>query len=217
MMNKSIFIGLFLLFSSGIIAQNRFEKEILAYEAKDKINMPPPGMRLFIGSSSFRIWKEIYEDLIGYDVINRGFGGSQLSDVLYYYDRMVKKYQPSWIFLYEGDNDTAAGKTAKEVHEDFMKLVQMVKRDMPKTKIVFVGIKPSISRFHLVDIQREVHRLILMEVKKDKNIYFIDTHSPFFDKDSALIQDVFLKDGLHLNRKGYEIFGGTILDFLQKH
>ena len=99
--------------------QNKFENEVLAYEAKDKINMPRPGMRLFIGSSTFRIWKSMYEDLLGFNVINRGIGGSELSDILYYYDRMVKKYRPSWIFLYEGDNDLGNGKTAVQVHKDF--------------------------------------------------------------------------------------------------
>lgn len=216
-MKKSFLVGLFLLISVGISAQNPFEKEIEAYEAKDKINMPHPGMRLFIGSSSFRIWKDMYEDLIGYEVINRGFGGSQLSDVLYFYDRMVKKYQPSWIFLYEGDNDINAGKSPQQVYDEFMQLVSWVKRDMPKTKIVFVAIKPSISRFKLIDVQRNLHELILQEVIKDKNLFFIDTHNPFFNSNAELMQDVFLKDGLHLNKKGYSIFGGAILDFLKSH
>ena len=66
-----------------------FEKDILAFEASDQKTPPLHGAILFVGDSTFTKWKSIHEDLPGYTVINRGFGGSQMSDLLYFTDRIV--------------------------------------------------------------------------------------------------------------------------------
>ena len=118
-MNK---ILLFLFLSFSVFAQkpqNRFEKEILAYEKQDSIAMPAKGMKLFIGSSSFRLWKTFDADTKGMNALNRGFGGSTLKEALYYFDRMVATYQPSWVFMYEGDNDLTSGQSPEEIATAF--------------------------------------------------------------------------------------------------
>lgn len=58
---------------------NRFEKEILACEAADKQSPPPMGAILFTGASGIRLRKSLAQDFPGLTVLNRGFGGSQLS------------------------------------------------------------------------------------------------------------------------------------------
>jgi len=96
-----------------------FENEIKAYEQADKTNPPPREANLFVGSSSIRLWKTMAEDLPGKNVINRGFGGSQIADSVRFADRIVIPYHPARIFFYAGDNDLNAGKSPETVAGDF--------------------------------------------------------------------------------------------------
>ena len=117
---KKLFLLALLLVNLQLFAQNPFEREIVAYEKKDSLAMPPKGQILFLGSSSFRLWKSFDSDMAGIPAFNRGFGGSTLKDALYYFDRMVVKYKPSWVFLYEGDNDLAKGQSPEEIRDEFI-------------------------------------------------------------------------------------------------
>jgi hypothetical protein len=121
-MNK-LLVALLLFVSSNLLAQNKlnkYEKEIVAYEKQDSLAMPAKGQILFIGSSSFRLWKTFAADMQGLPpAINRGFGGSTLAEALYYFDRMVAKYQPKWVFMYEGDNDLTQGKAPEVIASEY--------------------------------------------------------------------------------------------------
>src|SRR5262245_36024044 len=97
----------------------KFEKDIVAFEAADRQAPPPKGAILFAGDSQFTRWKSIHDDLKGYTVINRGFGGSRMSDLLHYTDRIVIPYQPRLIVVNEGGNDIQAGRTPEELLADF--------------------------------------------------------------------------------------------------
>src|SRR6202044_813897 len=89
------------LLAQAALAQDpkRFEKEIDAFTMADKTNPPPKNAILFIGSSTLRKWTTLAEDFPGRSVFNRGFGGSQMSDAVYYFDRIVAPYQPNLIVL----------------------------------------------------------------------------------------------------------------------
>ncbi|MFG0259146.1 MAG: hypothetical protein ACF8LK_02245, partial [Phycisphaerales bacterium JB041] len=82
-----------------------YEREIWAFEAADRADPPEPGRVLFIGSSSFRLWKTLEADMVPVPVLNRGFGGSKTGEVLAVFDRIVVPYAPSVIVYYCGDND----------------------------------------------------------------------------------------------------------------
>jgi lysophospholipase L1-like esterase len=202
-MNKILF---FLLLSFGVFAQNRFEKEIVAY-----------GMKLFIGSSSFRLWKSFDADTKGMNAINRGFGGSTLKDALYYFDRMVVKYQPSWVFMYEGDNDLTSGTSPEEIASQFEEFSARLAKQVPGAKLVFVSARPSLAREALKGKQQDLNQRIAAISAKKKGHYVIDMHSPFYQADGSLMQDIFVADRLHLNEKGYSIFAKQIQNFLEKH
>lgn len=211
-MNK-ILIALLLFVSTQLVAQNPFEKEILAYEKQDSLAMPAKGQILFIGSSSFRLWKTFAADMQGLPpAINRGFGGSTLADALYYFDRMVVKYQPKWVIMYEGDNDLTKGKTPQAIAAEYDEFKIRLSKQVPGAKLVFVAARPSLARTALVDKQKELNALI-----KPKGDYFIDMHSPFFTADGSLMTDIFVADKLHLNEKGYIIFANQIQDFIIKN
>jgi lysophospholipase L1-like esterase len=209
-MNK-ILLALLLFVSTSVLAQNPFEKEILAYEKQDSLSMPAKGQILFIGSSSFRLWKSFEADMKGLPAsFNRGFGGSTLADALYYFDRMVVKYQPKWIMMYEGDNDLAKGKLPQQIAAEYDEFKARLKKQVPGAKLVFVAARPSLARVALVEKQKELNALI-----KAKGDYFIDMHSPFYLADGSLMMDIFVADKLHLNEKGYAIFAKQIRQFVQ--
>jgi lysophospholipase L1-like esterase len=213
-MNK---ILLFLLLSFGVFAQNRFEKEIVAYENQDSVALPSKGMKLFIGSSSFRLWKSFDADTKGMNAFNRGFGGSTLKDALYYFDRMVVKYQPSWVFMYEGDNDLASGTSPEEIAAQFEEFSSRLAKQVPGAKLVFVSARPSLAREAMKAKQQDLNQRIAAISVKKKGHYVIDMHSPFYNADGSLMQDIFVADKLHLNEKGYAIFAKQIQNFVEKH
>ena len=116
------------------------EAEILAFEAIDKTNPPPHGAILFTGSSSIRQWTTLAQDFKGHDVINRGFGGSQISDVSFITQPIVIPYQPRRIVLFAASNDLDAGKTAEEVSDDFKAFVRKVRKALPEVEIDYISI-----------------------------------------------------------------------------
>lgn len=217
-MNRFIqkLVFLLCLISSPLWAQHAFEKEIKNFEKQDSISTPAKGQILFIGSSSFRIWKSFATDLAGIAAINRGFGGSTMTDALYYFDRMVVKYEPKAVVVYEGDNDLAMGKSVEELAKEYVEFSNRLKKTLPKTKLVYLAVRPSLSRIAIVEKQKQFNNWLENYCKSEKNRYFLDMHSPFYLTDGTVMQDIFISDRLHLNEKGYQIFSSNIRSFILK-
>lgn len=217
-MNRFIqkLVFLICLISSPLWAQHAFEKEIKNFEKQDSISTPAKGQILFIGSSSFRIWKSFATDLAGIAAINRGFGGSTMTDALYYFDRMVVKYEPKAVVVYEGDNDLAMGKSVEELAKEYVEFSNRLKKTLPKTKLVYLAVRPSLSRIAIVEKQKQFNNWLENYCKSEKNRYFLDMHSPFYLTDGTVMQDIFISDRLHLNEKGYQIFSSNIRSFILK-
>ena len=196
MVNKSILTTLIFLFSLTSFSQN-FLPEIKIFESKDSVDMPAKGQILLAGSSTFRLWTTYKADLSEFPVINRGFGGSQMSDLNYYFDRIVVKYEPKMILVYEGDNDLGAGENPDSVVREFKELVQMVKTKLPKTKVVFCSIRPSLLRIAILDKQRTVNQAIKSFCKRQKRAYYLDIQKDFYLPNGELMNDIFVADKLH--------------------
>jgi lysophospholipase L1-like esterase len=192
---------------------SRWEKEIQAFEKKDKEQPPPANAVLFVGSSSIRLWN-LAKSFPGVATINRGFGGSQTADVVHFVPRIVVKYQPRLIVFYAGDNDLAAGKTPDQVAADFQAFVQAVRKELPETKIVFLAIKPSPSRWKLFDKQNKANQLIEARCKDGKNLTYLDSVRSLLDKDGKPRAELFQKDGLHMNEEGYRLWAGLVQPYL---
>ena len=180
----------------------RWEKEIAAFEAMDRTNPPPKGGVLFVGSSSIRLWKDIATDFPSLKVVSRGFGGSQIPDTTDFAERIIFPYEPSKIVLYAGDNDIARGHSPQRVLSDFRELVEKVHAKLPKTKIYFLAIKPSPSRWHLSPQGSEANKLIKAYCRFRPKLEYIDVWSPLM-KEGKPDPALFEKDRLHLNREGY--------------
>jgi lysophospholipase L1-like esterase len=213
---KKLLLTTLSLFVAYVSYSQPFISEIKAFEKQDSISMPAKGQILLVGSSTFRFWVTSKEDLVGYPTINRGFGGSQMSDVNFYFDRIVSKYEPKFILVYEGDNDLAANESPQSIFDDFKIFAEKVKTQLPNTKVGYCSIRPSIARTNIRDKQIEVNHLIENFCKKNKGFYFVDIYKEFFLQNGDLMPDVFVADKLHLNKQGYEIWTKATRKFLKK-
>jgi hypothetical protein len=164
---------------------NRFAEEIKAFQEWDSKNAVPAEPVLFVGSSTIRMWRthDSFPDL---PVINRGFGGSHIADVIHFADRIVLPYKPRVIVFYAGDNDIAAGKSAQRVFEDYRKLVGVVQAKLPATRMIFLAIKPSESRWSFWPESMKANELIRSFCRKDSRLSFVPTASPIMSCSSAI-------------------------------
>jgi lysophospholipase L1-like esterase len=188
---------------------NRWEETIARFEADDLAHSPPKDAILFVGSSSIVRWKlpRYFPDLV---TINRGFGGSQICDSTHFLDRIVLKHHPRIVVLYAGDNDIAGGKSAEQVHRDFRAFVDGVHKNLPETRIIYVGIKPSLARWKLAKQMEQANRLIAVDCRDRPNVKFIDNWQPMLADDGQPRKELFSKDGLHLSPAGYKLWTSLV-------
>ncbi|MEP7213352.1 MAG: SGNH/GDSL hydrolase family protein [Acidobacteriota bacterium] len=183
-----------------------WEKEIDAFAEADGKTLPRRTEVLFTGSSSIRAWKSVATDFADFSSLNRGFGGSHLEDVVFYTPRIVVPYKPKVIVLYAGENDLTAGKTVARVFEDFNSFVLIVRKNLPKTRIIFVSLKPSPSRWRLRGQFQQLNELIKKKISGEKRLQYVDVWGPMLDANGEARKDIFQSDGLHMNAEGYEIW-----------
>lgn len=185
-------------------ATNRFEGEVVRMEAAARRSPPPNGAVMLYGSSSFRLWTNVAARFPHHDMVNRGFGGSELSDLNEFFIRLVLPSAPRLLLIYGGDNDLAAGKSPEQVLQDFQALISLVREHLPTTRVAFVAIKPSPSRLALLGAQREANRQIRHYTRSLRRVDFLDVASPLLGADGQPDPACFLGDRLHLNGAGYD-------------
>lgn len=171
---------------------------------------------LFTGSSSIRFWTSLHADFPTANVLNRGFGGSQMTDLVGYVDQLIVPYSPKQIFIYEGDNDIAADKNTTDILFDADRLLVAISKQLHrKVQVFFISAKPSILRWQLRDKYADFNGKLEAWTKKKKKVTYIDVWTPMLDADGKVMADLFIEDGLHMNKKGYEIWAKAIGPFVK--
>jgi lysophospholipase L1-like esterase len=193
-----------------------WEPAIRDFEEQDKVHPPKPGCIVFAGSSSFRFWDTLVSDMKPLDVINRGFGGSEFSDLDMYATRIVVAYHPRAVVVYEGDNDLAEGssKTPEMVANDFRKFVQTVHAALPDTWIYILSIKPSNLRRKQWPEMKSANKLMQDYAATQQRVQYIDIATMAFDANGNLPADLFKSDGLHPTAKLYAMWTAIIKPIL---
>ena len=192
----------------------RWEKVIQRFEKQDKADPPPQGGILFVGSSSIRMW-DLDKWFPDKPVINRGFGGSCIEDVLYYFERVVLPYAPKIIVFYSGDNDVDYGMTIEKVTADYQTFANRVHAALPETRIAVISIKPSLARWKLWEKMREVNRRIRVFAEETPWLVYIDGATPMLGEDGKPRPELLLKDGLHMTGAGYAIWSQRVRPHLE--
>lgn len=198
-------------------AQEKFKTEIADFKKKDSAQAPPKNAILFVGSSSFRYWTDVQTYFPGYTIINRGFGGSTLPDVIHYVKEVIYPYKAKQIVIYCGENDLAESDTvtAEMVFQRFQQLFTLIRKKQPGVSVVFVSLKPSPSRQHLFAKMIAANQLIQNYLAKRSKTAYVDVYSPMLvngKPDGSL----FKSDNLHMTPKGYAIWQKAIQPYLIK-
>jgi lysophospholipase L1-like esterase len=210
------FTFLVLVLLQGTAFAQPFMSEIKAFRKADSITTPPKNAILLIGSSSFTKWKDVQEYFPEHTMLNRGFGGSSLTDIIYYANDVILKYDPKQILIYCGENDLTGGPsiTADTVFERFKTLYSIIRSKFKKVPIAYISMKPSPSREKYLETMQKGNELIKSFMEKQKKASYIDVYHSMFDTDGKILTNIFLSDKLHMNTAGYKIWQGIIAPYL---
>jgi lysophospholipase L1-like esterase len=192
---------------------DRWEPNVAAFDAADVITPAPRGGVVFVGSSTMRRWDvaSYFPDL---KIINRGIDGTELADALKYVDRLVLRYEPRLVVLYAGDNDISFGKLSEQVGVDFERFVRAVHAKLPQTRILYIGVKPSLLRWIQIDRMRLANQVIRAICERDDRLAFLDFDGLMLGWDEKPRRELFVEDGLHLSPLGYQLWTSVLRPYL---
>ena len=196
-----------------------YAKEIADFKKQDSLSFPESGQILFVGSSSFTLWKDVQQYFPQHPIINRGFGGSTLLDVTRYEADIIFPYKPKQIVIYCGENDIANDSTVTGavVFERFKKLYDDIRLNLGKVPIVYVSMKPSPSRWHLRAKQTDGNERIRKFLRKKKRrAVFVDVWPGMLGADGKPREELYIADKLHMNAQGYIIWQKLLEPLLLK-
>ncbi len=217
-MKRNFFIItiLFISFFNGI--GQSFIDDINRFKEEDRLKLPPQNATLFIGSSSFTMWYNVKEQFPEFTIINRGFGGSTLEDLIRYVEYIVYPYNPKQIVVYCGENDFASSDTisVELVTQRFVHLYKLIVEKYPEVNISYVSMKPSPSRWHLSGKFIAGNKGIQQFLEVKPNTSFINVWDEMLNISGLPDSTIFLDDMLHMNSEGYRIWQKAIKPHLLK-
>ncbi|NQY39518.1 MAG: hypothetical protein HRT80_05395 [Henriciella sp.] len=185
-----------------------FATEIYNFFVQDEVFTPTACRTVFTGSSSIRFWFDLDDDFPGLNALNRGFGGSEITHVIGYFDFLLTKHQPREIIFYAGENDLNAGASPEDVAERFSVFMDMKNERIGDSPVYFLSIKPSFARVSELGAQTEANALIKAAAETRDDLIFVDIAAPMMDGDTP--KRIFISDQLHMNLAGYEIWTETL-------
>lgn len=194
----------------------KWEKEIAAYEQADRASPPPKGGLLFVGSSTIRLWRTLASDFPQHQVINRGFGGSQIADSTHFAERIIFPYAPRMILLRAGGNDIHAGKSPELVFSDFRAFVAKVHEKLPDTQIAYIALSPSIARWDEKEKGEALNRMIREYTREIAGLKYIAADSISLGPEGKPRPDLFVADKLHFSPEGYKLLAECVKPHLPK-
>jgi lysophospholipase L1-like esterase len=212
---KLLLLFFLILCCTSIFAQP-FINEIKAFRKADSLTTPPKNVVLLVGSSSFTKWKDVQDYFPAHAMLNRGFGGSSLTDLIFYANDVLLKYKPKQILIYCGENDIAGSSTvtADTVFERFKTVYSIIRSKFKKVPIAFISMKPSPSREKYAKIMQKGNALIKVFMEQQKRASYIDVYSSMLDANGKALTHIFIADKLHMNAEGYKIWQGVIAPYL---
>ena len=195
-----------LTFGVAFAAPEHWADEIAQLTAADTPGHPAKGGVVFVGSSSIKLWKTLAQDFPNVPTLNRGFGGSELADSVFYFEKIVAPYQPRTVVLYAGENDLTSGKAPEKLAAEFVEFQTKVRTQLPKTRLIFISIKPSPSRALHHAAFKKANALIAAQCARDPLSTFVDVASSMYTPDGSPNEALFGADRLHMNAEGYALW-----------
>jgi lysophospholipase L1-like esterase len=194
----------------------RFTAAVEAFERQDRQTPPPHGAILFVGSSIFRSWKNVGEQMAPLPVINRAIGGTRTADQLYWMDRLVFPYQPKMIVYYCGSNDINSGRSAEEIFAGFRAFAERVWARQPATRIFYVSINRAPQKRPRWELLDRANALARDYCSRHPKLRFIDVNPALFRADGEPRAELYLPDGLHFKPESYAEFARIVKPVLEQ-
>lgn len=170
---------------------------------------------VFTGSSSIRMWQDILAHYPEYQIINSGFGGAEMSDLLYHLEHAVLKFAPAKVFIYGGDNDVGSGRPVSLIMEQAVKIAEIIESKFPDCQIIFISAKPSIVRWHLHPTYEKLNQELELLASKNGNIRYVNIWEAMLNDRGVVNPSLFIADGLHMNQVGYDIWSQAIRPYVE--
>jgi lysophospholipase L1-like esterase len=194
---------------------DRWEDTIAGFEEADRLDPPPDGVIIFTGSSSIRRWESLARDMAPLPVINRGFGGSEIADLVRYADRLITCHKPSAVVIFCGGNDINRGKSPETVASDFHQLTEIVRVEHPGTPIFYISIRPTLKQWDARNSHIAANRLIRQFCERETGVEYIDIWNQFLDPATGNPKPkYFVEDRVHMSRAGYLLWSEIIKPLL---
>lgn len=208
-----VFFGLFI---AQVTSQTiPFEEEVKRISARIDSTGWSPGSTVFTGSSTIRMWKSLEETFPNETLINTGFGGSKASDLERHLFPLVIKFEPSRVFIYEGDNDLWAGVEVSAILTSLDNIVTRIHLVNPDIEIFLIGAKPSPSRWEKKDSYLIFNRMLKEYCQTKEQVQYVDTWKALTDTEGNARPELYIQDMLHLNQEGYVIWAGIFKGYFK--
>ncbi|MGL6129940.1 GDSL-type esterase/lipase family protein [Chryseobacterium artocarpi] len=218
-MKKILSAFLLLCFTIAFSQEKKpmFWQDIQNFKKEDQQNPPPKDAILFLGSSSFTKWTDVADYFPTKTIINRGFGGSRLTDLNDFADDLLSPYQPKQIIIYCGENDFADNHKlkAKVVVNRFKSFYKKIRERFPNIEVDYISIKYSPSREVIWSQMKEANKKIAAFMKKEPNAEFIDVTKAMQDANGNVRKDIFVEDMLHFKPEGYQIWTTVMTPYMK--
>lgn len=167
---------------------------------------------LFFGSSSIRLWNGLEEMMTPLSVVNRGYGGATVRDILVNYDKLMAHYNPK-AFVVFCDNDICGNEvdlTVSGVLDHYRLLFNRLDQDYPGVPVFFLSWKYSGLRAFMRDTQKLVNDVMADYASSSEQVTFVDVNTTLLQPDGDINQSLFESDNLHINRDGYHLWTSVL-------
>jgi lysophospholipase L1-like esterase len=167
---------------------------------------------LFLGDSITEWWgnNEVWQRYYGpRKAANFGIGGDRTQHVLWRIQHgELEGIHPKVAVLMVGTNNVSSS-TPDEIAQGITAIVKELRRRIPKTKILLLGVfpraeKPSSVRERLKSVNEKIAKL-----DDGSHVKFLDISQAFLNPDGMISSNI-MPDYLHLSRKGYRIWAESM-------
>jgi lysophospholipase L1-like esterase len=189
---------------------SRFEKDIVAFETADRAAPLPRDGILFVGSSIFRLWKDLGAHMAPLPVLNRAFGGSRTPEQLHFFDRVVLPYRPRIIVYYCGSNDVNAGETAEDIAWHYREFSERVRATLPGTRVYFASIIKAPQKRDRWDVVDRANALVQAYSATVADRGYLDINVALQDERGEPRMELYLSDQLHYLPPAYVRLAATV-------
>jgi hypothetical protein len=193
-------------------------KEDVAKLAASNSTDAGPEHVLFLGSSSFRLWDSIQNDLAPLPVVRRAYGGARYRDLAIYTPELIRglKFRKAVVFI---ANDIT-GKEQEDVDpQTVSKLARLVvwqlRQEQPDVEIYLLAVTPTPLRYKYWPRIQVTNTMLRLIADSTPGVHYIPTAYAFLDRDGMPRAELFKEDRLHLNQIGYQIWSKIVLGALE--